>query len=241
MGLSIKKILKQTDHRTWDYPKQPYSFYQEWNRALFFHWKVDAAILQELIPDGLTVDLFNDEAYVSLVAFTMEKIRPRFLPPFAPISNFDEINLRTYVVKDDIPGVYFLNIEASKIISVAVSKLLSVLPYEHADMYRNNKDYFQSVFKKKNFSFETKYEIGAEITDKTDLDCFLTERYCLYVDANENLYRYDIHHIPWPLYQLTLYELQTDYVFGDLNLNELPLKVQYSMGVQVVAWNKIQV
>ena len=36
MGLSIKKILKQTDHRTWDYPKQPYSFYQEWNRALFF-------------------------------------------------------------------------------------------------------------------------------------------------------------------------------------------------------------
>lgn len=73
MGLSIKKILKQTDHRTWDYPKQPYSFYQEWNRALFFHWKVDAAILQELIPDGLTVDLFNDEAYVSLVAFTMEK------------------------------------------------------------------------------------------------------------------------------------------------------------------------
>jgi len=172
MGLSIKKILKQTDHRTWDYPKQPYSFYQEWNRALFFHWKVDPEVLQELIPDGLTIDLFNNEAYVSLVAFTMEKIRPRLLPPFAPISNFDEINLRTYVVKDDIPGVYFLNIEASKIISVAVSKLLSVLPYEHADMYRNNKDYFQSVFKKKNFSFSAKYEIGTEITDKTDLDCF---------------------------------------------------------------------
>jgi len=63
----------------------------------------------------------------------------------------------------------------------------------------------------------------------------------LYVDADENLYRYDIHHIPWPLHQLTLYELQTDYVLGDLNLNELPLKVQYSSGVQVIAWNKIQV
>lgn len=216
MSLSIKKILKQTDHRTWDYPKQSYSFYQEWNRALFFHWKVDVDDLQELIPDGLTIDLFNNEAYISLMAFTMEKIRPRFLPPVAPISNFDEINLRTYVVKDDIPGVYFLNIEASKIISVAVSKLLSVLPYEHADMYRNNKDYFQSVFKKKNFSFAAKYEIGTEITDKTDLDCFLTERYCLYVDADKHLYRYDIHHIPWSLYQLTLYELQTDYVLGDL-------------------------
>lgn len=241
MSLSIKKILKQTDHRTWDFPKQPYSFYQEWNRALFFHWKVDAAILQELIPDGLTIDLFNGEAYVSLVAFTMEKIRSRFLPAFAPISNFDEINLRTYVIKDDIPGVYFLNIEASKIISVAVSKLLSVLPYEHADMYRNNKDYFQSVFKKKNFSFEAKYEVKSEITNKTDLDCFLTERYCLYVDVGEVLYRYDIHHIPWPLYHLDLYKLETNYVMGNLNLTNLPLKVHYSTGVQVIAWNKIQI
>src|SRR5690606_7226695 len=139
------------------------------------------------------------------------------------------------------PGVYFLNIEASKIISVAVSKLLSVLPYEHADMYRNNKDYFQSDFKKKNFSFEVKYQVKNEITDKTDLDCFLTERYCLYVDADEVLYRYDIHHIPWPLYHLDLYQIETNYVLGDLNLNELPLKVQYSSGVQVIAWNKIQV
>lgn len=241
MNLSIKKILKQTDHRSYDYPKEPFSFYQEWNRALFFHWKVDAEVLQELLPEDLSLDLFNNEAYVSLVAFTMEKIRPKFLPSFAPISTFEEINLRTYVIKDDKPGVYFLNIEASKIISVAVSKLLSVLPYEHADMYRNNKDYFQSVFKKKNFSFAAKYEIGVEITDKTDLDVFLTERYCLYVDANENLYRYDIHHIPWQLNQLNLYELETNYVLGNLNLNELPLKVQYSSGVQVIAWNKIEV
>ncbi|UUV22699.1 YqjF family protein [Paenimyroides aestuarii] len=241
MGLSIKKILKQTHHRSWDPPKHGYSFYQEWNRALFFHWKIDADVLLELIPDGLTLDLFNDEAYVSLVAFSMEKIRPRFLPAFAPISNFEEINLRTYVVKDDIPGVYFLSIEASKIISVAVSKLLSVLPYEHADMYRNNKDFYQSAFNKKQFSFEAKYQIKNEITNKTDLDCFLTERYCLYVDANESLYRYDIHHIPWPLYHIDLYQLETNYVLGNLDLNTLPFKVHYSPGVQVIAWNKIQV
>lgn len=241
MSVFIKNILKQTDHRSYDAPKEPYAFYQEWNRALFFHWKVDAEVLQELLPENLSLDLFNNEAYVSLVAFTMEKIRPKFLPSFAPISTFEEINLRTYVIKDDKPGVYFLNIEASKIISVAVSKLLSVLPYEHADMYRNNKDYFQSTFPKKNFSFTAKYEISETIEHKTDLDCFLTERYCLYVDAYENLYRYDIHHLPWQLNKLHLYELETNYVLGNLNLNVLPLKVHYSPGVQVVAWDKKQV
>lgn len=240
MKLSIKDILKQTDHRSTEIPQTPYSFYQEWNRALFFHWKVDAESLLPFIPEGLEIDLFNNHAYISLVAFTMEKIRPRFLPPFAPISNFDEINLRTYVIKDDIPGVYFLNIEAGKILSVALSKLLSVLPYEHADMYRNNKDYFQSLFKKKKFSFGVKYEVGSEIIEKTDLDCFLTERYCLYVDADENLYRYDIHHIPWPLNHLNVYELETNYILGAINLNSMPLKMHYSPGVQVVAWQKIK-
>lgn len=240
MSLSINEILKETSHRTWQNPKEPYSFYQEWNRALFFHWQVDNDILRNLIPQNLELDLFNGNAYVSLVAFTMEKIRPRLLPAFAPISNFEEINLRTYVVKNNKPGVYFLNIEASKIISVAFSKLLSVLPYEHADMYRNNKDYFQSVFKKKNFSFTAKYVIGPEIMSKTDFDCFLTERYCLYVDAKDNLYRYDIHHIPWSLNELTLNELHTDYVFEGLNLNDFPLKSQYSCGVQVIAWNKVK-
>lgn len=241
MKLSIKDILKQTDHRSTEIPQTPYSFYQEWNRALFFHWKVDAESLLPFIPEGLEIDLFNNAAYISLVAFTMEKIRPRFLPSFAPISNFDEINLRTYVIKDDIPGVYFLNIEAGKILSVALSKLLSVLPYEHADMYRNNKDYFQSVFKKKKFSFGAKYEVGSEVIEKTDLDCFLTERYCLYVNRKGSLYRYDIHHKPWEIDKLWVSELETNYHINGIALKKLPNKMHYSKGVQVVAWNRIKV
>lgn len=208
---------------------------------MFFHWKVEASVLKEFVPENLEIDLFNNEAYVSLVAFTMEKIRPRFFPAFAPLSTFEEINLRTYVVKDDKPGVYFLNIEAGKIISVALAKLLSVLPYEHVEMYRNNTDFFRSKFHKNRFSFQVKYEPGATLEHKTDLDLFLTERYYLYADSNENLYRYDIHHIPWQLCELNLYELQTNYVLGNLDLKTLPLKVYYSPGVQVVAWDKIQV
>ena len=239
--LKIKELLKLTAHRADDLPKGGYSYYQEWNRALFFHWKVDAIALKQFIPDHLELDLFNNEAYISLVAFTMEQIRPRFLPAFSPISNFDEINLRTYVVRDGVAGVYFLNIEAGKILSVALSKMLSGLPYEHAEMSRNNLDNFQSIFHKKGFSFNVTYDVGEVIEDKTDLDDFLTERYSLFVDIGADLFRYDIHHIPWPLNKLKLYALETNYILGTINLNEIPVKVHYSSGVQVVAWNRIKI
>ena len=55
------------------------------------------ASLQILVPAEIEIDLFEGKPWVSLVAFTMEKIRPRYLPYFPPISNFDEINIRTYV------------------------------------------------------------------------------------------------------------------------------------------------
>lgn len=239
--LKIKELLRLTAHRADDMPKGGYSYYQEWNRALFFHWKVDAIALKQFIPDHLELDLFNNEAYISIVAFTMEQIRPRFLPALSPISNFDEINLRTYVVRDGVAGVYFLNIEAGKILSVALSKMLSGLPYEHAEMSRNNLDNFQSIFHKKGFSFNVTYDVGEVIEDKTDLDDFLTERYSLFVDIGADLFRYDIHHIPWPLNKLKLYALETNYILESINLNELPIKVHYSSGVQVVAWNRIKV
>ncbi|HUH26163.1 MAG TPA: DUF2071 domain-containing protein, partial [Flavobacterium sp.] len=114
---TIKELLQHTEHRPWKHPKQTYSYYQEWNNALFFHWKVDKEELQKQLPKNLELDLYEGEAWISLVPFTMQKIRPRLLPSLSFISDFDEINLRTYVVKNGKPGVYFLNIEAGKKLS----------------------------------------------------------------------------------------------------------------------------
>lgn len=73
--------------------------------------------IRDLVPSKLKIDTFDGNAYVSLVAFTMEKIRPRYLPAIKFISCFDEINLRTYIDNDNKKGVYFLNIEAGKLLS----------------------------------------------------------------------------------------------------------------------------
>lgn len=95
--MTIQEILNVTGHRPWTIPTKQWKYYQEWNDVVFLHWQVDLKELQKIVPGDLEIDLYEGKPWVSLVAFTMEKIRPRNLPPFSLISDFDEINIRTYV------------------------------------------------------------------------------------------------------------------------------------------------
>ena len=240
MKYNIKQILAETNHRDWQYPKKSWRYYQEWNKALFFHYRIDKEILKELVPNDLEIDEINGSAWVSLVAFTMEKIRPRFLPAFSPISDFDEINLRTYVSKNEKPGVYFLSIEAGKLFSAILAKSLSGLPYEKSNINRTENSY-QANHQNRNFSLLADFHVGMEMKHKTELDLFLTERYCLYLEENNQLFRYEIQHLPWKINQLELEFLTIDYQIQDLFLDSRPDLVHYSEGVQVVAWEKEKV
>jgi len=71
----------------------------------------------------------------------MEKIRPRYFPYFSPISNFDEINIRTYVKLKSKKGIYFLSIEGAKNLSCKVSKIISELPFRFSNMKRTSNQY----------------------------------------------------------------------------------------------------
>ncbi len=240
MKYPINQILEETAHRSWDYPNSNWKYYQEWNRALFFHYPVDAKILREFVPKEIEIDMFDNVAWVSIVAFTMEKIRPRFIPAFAPISDFDEINLRTYVTKNGKPGVYFLSIEAGKFCSAILAKSLSGLPYEKSIIIRKANSY-QANHPKRNFSLLADYSIGMEVKQKTALDLFLTERYCLYLKENKQLSRFEIQHLPWKINQIEFEFLEINYQLGQLKIDSKPALVHYSEGVQVVAWGKEKV
>lgn len=234
--MTTRQLLHQVQHRPWALPNRPWQFYQEWNDVLFLHFKIDKAQLRTLVPESLPLDLYEEEAYISLVAFKMERIHPRGLPPFAPISNFYEINIRTYVEVDGKKGVYFINIEAEKWLSALVAKTLSGLPYEYSKMARNTKTY-KNDNTAKDFQLEVEAMVGELVSNKTPLDLWLTERYCLYLDKKNGLYRFDIHHLEWILYEVETHINRLNYHFKPLNLSEQNLVAQhYSSGVQVVSW-----
>lgn len=234
----IEEILNEVSHRPFEIPKGNWIYYQEWNRALFLHWVVPFELLRNYVPSNLSLDTFEGNCYISLVAFTMEKLRPNFLPSIGYISDFDEINVRTYIDNDKKKGVYFLNIEAGKTISAFIAKAISGLPYEKAKIKRT-RNIYNSNNLKKGFNLNAEFEIKEEITEKTELDKWLTERYCLYLEQENKLYRYDIHHKEWEINKVNIKSLKINYKIGEIELkNREPNITHYSQGIKVIAWKR---
>ena len=235
--MTIQEILKTIEHRPWELPNKNWRFYQEWNNAVFLHWKVDINELDKFVPKELEIDLFEGKPWVSVVAFTMEKIRPKNLPAFPPISNFDEINIRTYIKSNNKTGVYFLSIEGGTRLSCKIAKGMSELPYRFSKMQRSENK-FTSSNSKFNDEFDVEFDVGKAVTQKTDLDKWLTERYALFQDSGNSMNEFEIHHLEWPIHEVDLKKVEVNYPRFDKLIKNSPNKKQYSTGVQVIAWGK---
>ena len=235
--MRIQEILNETGHRPWELPAESWKYYQEWNNAVFLHWQVELDELEKFVPKEMEIDIFEGKPWVSLVAFTMEKIRPKNLPSFPPISNFDEINIRTYVKSSNKTGVYFLSIEGGNKLSCKVAKGLSELPYRYSKINRT-----EGQYKSSNSKFQDKLDIqftvGNELTEKSTLIKWLTERYALFQDTRQSINEFEIHHLEWPLAEIEVKKLEVKYQrFGKL-INNKPISFQFSKGVRVLAWGK---
>ncbi len=236
--MTIREILNTTEHRPWNIPADSWKFYQEWNRAIFLHYQVDLNELEKFIPNELEIDLIDGKPWVSVVAFTMEKIRPKNVPYFPPISNFDEINIRTYVTSNNKSGVYFLSIEGGKSLSCKIAKTISELPYRFSKIKRTNQKY-ESKNSEFNDALNIEFTIGQELTQKTSLDKWLTERYALFQDTAKSINEFEIHHLEWPINEIHLDKLELNYPRFEKLISEKPNKIHYSEGVKVLAWDKI--
>lgn len=107
-------------------------FYADWDRALFIHYEVDVAALQRWVPYPL--DLYEGRAFVSLVAFTMQGMRPRVGGVvgdklFAPIGSHSFLNVRTYVKNGEEKGIYFIREWLPNRLAVCVGPAVFGLPY----------------------------------------------------------------------------------------------------------------
>src|SRR4051794_7560155 len=86
-------------------------FIADWEQVLMIHYEVDPTALQSAVPFKL--DVREGRAFVSLVAFSMRGMRPRFGGQLTawllkPIATHDFLNVRTYVEHDGEQGIYFM-------------------------------------------------------------------------------------------------------------------------------------
>lgn len=181
--------------------------HQTWGKLLFMHWPVPEDALRPLLPEGLTLDTFNGTAWVGVTPFTMWGVRPREMPVLPLVSTSHEVNVRTYVHHEGVPGVWFLSLDASNPLAVLGARLGFGLPYFQALMSLDDQDRTLR-FRSRRFhpgapsaELDVTWRGGASLSQPEDGSraFFLIERYCLYVTRGTSLFRTRIFHMPWDL------------------------------------------
>jgi uncharacterized protein YqjF (DUF2071 family) len=84
---------------------------QWWGKLLFMHWPVAPSAIRPLVPPHLSIDTYEGQAWLGVVPFTMWGVRPYITPPVPGLSSFHELNVRTYVHHEGVPGVLFLSMD----------------------------------------------------------------------------------------------------------------------------------
>jgi uncharacterized protein YqjF (DUF2071 family) len=199
--------------------------YQDWGDLLFMHWPVPAEVIQPYLPPRLQVDIHDGMAWLAIVPFRMWDVRSRVTPPVPGVREFLELNVRTYVHLDGVPGVWFFSLDATNALAVWAARTFFHLPYFRAQLtlerpaaerlhYTGHRVHNGAP----QAHFSATWQLGEALppTEPGSLAFFLTERYCLYAACKkgQRLYRGRISHNPWPLHSVELLNFESDLVEG---------------------------
>ena len=240
-----RAILSDVGHRPWPMPDRRWLMTQTWHDLLFAHWPVDAGVLRDVVPSEFSVDLFDGNAWLGIVAFHMTNVAPRGVPSLPWISEFPELNVRTYVRVGDKPGIYFFSLDAGSALAVQAATLLLNLPYFVAEMsVRRNNDTIEYDSQRGDLSvaatFSASYRPvgGVFQAISGSLEHFLAERYCLYNRDHQGApYRLEIHHPPWPLQRAeAALTRNTMADAAGLSLPDIKPLLHFSRRQDMVAW-----
>jgi uncharacterized protein YqjF (DUF2071 family) len=238
-------ILTDVAHRPWAMPPRPWVMTQTWLNLLFAHWPMDPRALRSKVPSAFELDVIDGDAWIGVVPFYMTNVTARGLPSVPKVSEFPELNVRTYVRVGDRPGVYFFSLDAGSLFAVHAARKLLNLPYHHASMLvSSDRDVVSYESRRKGdastAALSATYWASGPVLAPVEhsLEYFLTERYCLYnVDRKGRPYRLEIHHPPWAL-QPGEAELACN-TMGDavgLTLPDRPPLVHFVGRQDTVAW-----
>lgn len=238
--------MPNTQQRPWPVPQAPWVIRMEWYHLMFMHWPVPPELLRPYIPRRFEIDTFDGKAWIGIVPFGMRGVAPRGVPNVPKISKFPELNVRTYVLIDGKPGVWFFSLDAAQPLVVELSRTFFHLNYCHANMRLRNQGgwvYYVSERKhagKPNARFQARYRPVGPVfySEPGSLEYWLTERYCMYsADQHNRLWCTEIDHAPWQLQTAeaeVLHNSMTEQL--RFQLPNVPPLLHMAQPLNVVAW-----
>ena len=185
--------------------------YQRWEDLLFLHWSYDPVAIQSTLPPGLTVDTFKGNAYIGIVPFFMRDVRPNFFPRVPGISDFLELNVRTYVFDEHgTPGVWFYSLDANQWLAVRAARRFFSLPYFDCRMTAEKNgttaeirylSHRRGTDEALSSCFHYRAQGAVRLAKAGTLEFFLIERYVLFAQlaSHSRPWTGRVHHQPYPL------------------------------------------
>lgn len=199
-------------------------FLASWTRALFIHYEVDAEELQKVVPFEL--DLWEGKAIVSLVAFTIEEMRPYWGRGWtkwmlAPLATHDFLNVRTYVKYGDDRGIYFLREFLPNRLAVQLGPRTFGLPYKlgKTDYQHGGRELRGRVeSERRELRYRGHITEPLAIAQEGTREEFLAERYSAFtnLDSRHPKRCFHVWHQPWKLAPVNL-EIEEDELIRELD------------------------
>jgi uncharacterized protein YqjF (DUF2071 family) len=254
-------LLYSVEHRPWPPPDGQWLLSQSWNDTLFAHYAVEPRTLRRLVPEALTLDLYDGVAWLTVSPFCTNHVRPSGVPPLPGISNFPQVRLRTYVTMQSRsgqskPGLFYFSVDSANLSAVWFARVFFHMQYWHSTIkvsgatiqarkpagrtidFRSSRLHGPAAL-----SGPAKLEVvyapegGPERARRGSLDEFVTERYCVYSMTRGGFYRSEIHHQPWPLQRASV-EIRANSIAEPLGLT-LPTRpdiCHFSRSLKMLAW-----
>jgi len=212
---------------------------QQWQDLAYIHWRYPIEEIQALLPAGVEVDSFDGSAWVGLIPFSMRNIGLPRLPAVPYFGSFPEVNVRTYVRRNGVPGVWFFSLDVNRFLPALVARVSYFLPYCWGKASNKRTDTTLETEVRRTWpsraSTSIRVSIGDPIESPDELSVFLSARWGLYSRGIGKGVRYaPVDHETWPLWTAKLESLNdTLLIAAGLSAPVGDPHVMFSPGVSV--------
>ena len=173
---------------------------QTWKDLLFQHFEIsDIDAFKSFLPRNCEFDSFDGKYYLGLVSMTMNDVKHKSTGDVIWFKKYNELNVRTYIVHDNKPGVLFLSLDVDSLISVLGARILYGLPYR-ISKYKSIQNIVSS-YRNSKLQFKTEYKVDSKekIPEVNTFADWSTNRYFFVNKYLGISFKANISHEPWSL------------------------------------------
>jgi uncharacterized protein YqjF (DUF2071 family) len=221
-----------------DTPRRPF-LTAEWRHLAVLNFEIDRAVLAPLLPPSCELDLWNGAALISLVGFQF--LDTRVLGCAIPLHrNFDEVNVRFYVMGPQGRGVVFIReIVPKRAIALIANTLYGenyvAVPMSHETSLTSAK-YAWRWRGRENF-ISVEMDGDSQPMVEGSADAFIFEHYWGYGRST-----YQVEHPSWRTRRVTAarFEVDVDSLYGPQfgALRNPPVSAMFAEGSGVTVYRK---